>query len=871
MAARTKSVTSLAAEPREGEPPVQTVRVPWLPALLTPIDEDVLHVVDMSAGPEGVDKKLALGTVIALVRQGTASAEQGYLADTALQPGSVDLGYTAATRVITNTGGNGVTLPLASVTLAGLAPASGGGTANFLRADGTWAVPPGAGSGTVLQVDGGAGLTGSVTTTGALAVGAGVGITVGVDSVSIDRTVTDGWYAPASASGTVTNVTGTAPIAVATGTSTPVVSIAAASGSAPGSMSAADFSKLAGVATGATANSTDAQLRDRSTHTGTQTAATISDFTASSRAQVEATLVAGTNITLTPSGTGATRSITIASTAAGGGGGTVTQVDGGAGLTGSVTTTGSLAVGAGTGISVTANAVAVDRTVVDTWYASAAQGGLAASALQPGQAATTAQGAKADTALQPGQAATTAQGAKADTALQPGQAATTAQGAKADTALQPGSVDLGYTAASRTITNTGGDPVVLPLFSTTAGLVPGTASNTTQFLRADGTWVAPPTGTVTGVTGTAPIVSSGGAAPAISITAASGSAAGSMSSADFTKLAGIANGATANSSDAQLRDRSTHTGTQLAATISDFSPAVVAALPIATDSVLGVVKIGTGLQVDGTGLLTTLSESNAFWDWTSAAGTTPATGKMQSSAASWTSATQTLYFHKTTKLGTDTSAYWPKLAAGDTIIIQQRGLAANYVRCLVSSVPVLTGSVWAVPVTTFSSGGVEPSNNTEVMVVFTYASDGGGGSGVTNLSLANNTANTLDVLSDTGTDVTLPAATGTLAGLFTSAGFTKLSGIATGATANDTDANLKNRANHTGTQAGSTVTGLYTASGMTMNTARMLGRTSASTGAVEEITIGAGLLLSAGTLIATGGGGGGDPANAYLTTIFHAF
>lgn len=39
----------------------------------------------------------------------------------------------------------------------------------------------------------------------------------------------------------------------------------------------------------------------------------------------------------------------------------------------------------------------------------------------------------------------------------------------------------------------------------------------------------------------------------------------------------------------------------------------------------------------------------------------------------------------------------------------------------------------------------------------------------------------------------------------------KLAGIALGATANDTDANLKDRANHTGTQAMSTVTGLTTA------------------------------------------------------------
>lgn len=40
---------------------------------------------------------------------------------------------------------------------------------------------------------------------------------------------------------------------------------------------------------------------------------------------------------------------------------------------------------------------------------------------------------------------------------------------------------------------------------------------------------------------------------------------------------------------------------------------------------------------------------------------------------------------------------------------------------------------------------------------------------------------------------------------FTTAQETKLSGIAAGATANDTDANLKNRANHTGTQLSSTI------------------------------------------------------------------
>jgi len=54
------------------------------------------------------------------------------------------------------------------------------------------------------------------------------------------------------------------------------------------------------------------------------------------------------------------------------------------------------------------------------------------------------------------------------------------------------------------------------------------------------------TGTVTGVTGTAPIVSTGGTTPVISISAATTSAAGSMSSADKTKLDGIAAGAQVN-------------------------------------------------------------------------------------------------------------------------------------------------------------------------------------------------------------------------------------------------------------------------------------------------------------------------------------
>jgi hypothetical protein len=48
--------------------------------------------------------------------------------------------------------------------------------------------------------------------------------------------------------------------------------------------------------------------------------------------------------------------------------------------------------------------------------------------------------------------------------------------------------------------------------------------------------------------------------------------------------------------------------------------------------------------------------------------------------------------------------------------------------------------------------------------------------------------------------------------------------------------------------------GVITTDGITMSTARLLGRTTAGTGAIEEITVGAGLNLTSGSLTATGSG-----------------
>lgn len=73
-----------------------------------------------------------------------------------------------------------------------------------------------------------------------------------------------------------------------------------------------------------------------------------------------------------------------------------------------------------------------------------------------------------------------------------------------------------------------------------------------------------------------------------------------------------------------------------------------------------------------------------------------------------------------------------------------------------------------------------------------------------------------------------------------------------------TDESVTERVNDAGTawedisDAGGVAAGAVTSSGLTMATARLLGRTTASTGAIEEITVGSGLSLSAGSLTATG-------------------
>ena len=96
-----------------------------------------------------------------------------------------DLSYTASTRLLGSSTGADVTLPLFGPTTDGLAPSSGGGTTNFLRADGTWAEPPGGGASGVTGFSAGAtGLTPSTSTTGEVVLGGVLNVNSGGTGVT---------------------------------------------------------------------------------------------------------------------------------------------------------------------------------------------------------------------------------------------------------------------------------------------------------------------------------------------------------------------------------------------------------------------------------------------------------------------------------------------------------------------------------------------------------------------------------------------------------------------------------------------------------------------------------------------------------------
>lgn len=249
-----------------------------------------------------------------------------------------------------------------------------------------------------------------------------------------------------------------------------------------------------------------------------------------------------------------------------------------------------------------------------------------------------------------------------------------------------------------------------------------------------------------------------------------GTNAGLMSPANFTKLAGIANNATANSSDATLLNRANHTGTQSAGTITGL--ATVATSGVYADLTgKPTIPTLTSQLTNDSGFLTT----NAV---TSVAGRTGAV-VLTSTDVGLGNVDNTSDLNKPISTAIQTALN----SKQDTLV---------------------------------SATNIKTINGSSILGSGDLVISGGGGA--TNLSYTASPTNGI-VVSDTGTDATLTLADGTNAGLMTPSDFTKLSGIASGATANSSDATLLNRANHTGTQAISTVTNLQTSLDLKANSA----------------------------------------------------
>ena len=202
-----------------------------------------------------------------------------------------------------------------------------------------------------------------------------------------------------------------------------------------------------------------------------------------------------------------------------------------------------------------------------------------------------------------------------------------------------------------------------------------------------------------------------------------------ITEAERTKLTGIAEGATANQTDAYLLNRANQTGTQPASSISDFNTQVTQVITSggggATDAQLRDRSTHTGTQA-----LSTISDAG-----TSASLDVPATGNASASEV---------------------------VKGNDTRLSDARTPTSH--------------NHTASQISDFSSAvSTEITNNA------------GAGHGTGTVTEHNDVSN---------------AGSGQI---ITTAERTKLSGIASGATANASDATLKNRANHTGTQTLSTI------------------------------------------------------------------
>ena len=267
--------------------------------------------------------------------------------------------------------------------------------------------------------------------------------------------------------------------------------------------------------------------------------------------------------------------------------------------------------------------------------------------------------------------------------------------------------------------------------------------------------------------------------------------------AQFDKLALIEASATANSTDATLLARANHTGTQAASTISDFDAEVSNNTSVAANtakvSADGLVTTHSDVTSAGSGAIITSAER------------TKLNGIETAATADQTGAEIKTAYEAETKAFTD--------AQFDKLALIEASATANSTDATLLARANHTGTQAA---STISDFDAEVSNNTSVAantakvsadgLVTTHSDVTSAGSGAIITSAERTKLNGIETAAtadQTGAEIKTAYEAETKA--FTDAQFDKLALIEAGATANSTDATLLARANHTGTQAASTI------------------------------------------------------------------
>jgi len=196
------------------------------------------------------------------------------------------------------------------------------------------------------------------------------------------------------------------------------------------------------------------------------------------------------------------------------------------------------------------------------------------------------------------------------------------------TAATPNSVksayDLAGAAVPKSIVDVKGDLIAATAADTVARLAVGTNTYVLTADSAEATglkWAAPATGTVTSVTGTAPIASSGGATPAISIAAATTAVVGAVQLSDSTSTTSSVLAATPTAVKAAYDRADTKvsgvTGTAPIASSGGTTPVI--SIAAATTSVVGAVQLSDSTSTTSSVLAATPTAVKAAYDLAAAA------------------------------------------------------------------------------------------------------------------------------------------------------------------------------------------------------------------------------------------------------------